>query len=195
MKKFIPLLFISAALLISACSGESDQQQSETADTAEATESRTIDVYGLNQFKFAVKETAEGITTGDTLTVDGETYYVLDGITADAGEEITLNLTTVSSMPPTAMSHNWLLLDQDTDVNAFAMASLKAKDNDYVAPDMTDQLIAQTGLVGGGNTDSVTFTAPETAGDYEYICSFPGHFTGGMKGILTVNAPSSDEGM
>lgn len=181
--------------MISACSGESDQQQSETADTAEATESRTIDVYGLNQFKFAVKETAEGITTGDTLTVDGETYYVLDGITADAGEEITLNLTTVSSMPPTAMSHNWLLLDQDTDVNAFAMASLKAKDNDYVAPDMTDQLIAQTGLVGGGNTDSVTFTAPETAGDYEYICSFPGHFTGGMKGILTVNAPSSDEGM
>lgn len=194
MKKLIPLFFLSIALFISACSGGSEKKEGETADSTQATEARTIDIYGLNQFKFAVKEVTDGIRTSDTLTVDGETYYRLEEIMAEPGEEIEINLTTVSQMPPTAMSHNWLLLDQGTDVQAFAMASLKAKDNDYVAPDMSEQLLAQTGLVAGGNTDSVTFTAPETAGEYEYICTFPGHFSGGMRGILTVS-DSSDAAM
>ncbi|MDX1586785.1 MAG: SDR family oxidoreductase, partial [Balneolaceae bacterium] len=44
----------------------------------------------------------------------------------------------------------------------------------------------QTDMVGGGETTEVTFNAPEEAGDYEYLCSFPGHFAAGMKGILSV---------
>jgi azurin len=53
---------------------------------------------------------------------------------------------------------------------------------------MSDQIIAHTGLVAGGESDTVTFTAPEEPGDYEYICTFPGHFAAGMKGTLTVKA-------
>jgi uncharacterized cupredoxin-like copper-binding protein len=32
----------------------------------------------------------------------------------------------------------------------------------------------------------VTFTVPKKPGVYTFICTFPGHFAGGMKGTLTV---------
>jgi uncharacterized cupredoxin-like copper-binding protein len=32
----------------------------------------------------------------------------------------------------------------------------------------------------------VTFTAPTTPGRYEFVCSFPGHYQVGMRGVLIV---------
>jgi len=61
-----------------------------------------------------------------------------------------------------------------------------ARDNSYIAPELKDQVIAATDLAGGGETVEVTFTVPEEKGNYTYLCSFPGHFLGGMKGTLTV---------
>jgi azurin len=61
-----------------------------------------------------------------------------------------------------------------------------ARDNEYIAPDYEDQLIAYTEMIGGGETSTVEFTVPETAGDYDFICTFPGHYQGGMVGILRV---------
>ena len=84
------------------------------------------------------------------------------------------------------MAHNWILLAADADAQAVDEAAAQAKDNDYVPKDMSDQILAHTGLVAGGETDEVTFTAPEEPGDYEYICTFPGHLAAGMKGTLTV---------
>lgn len=132
-------------------------------DPITPTEARTIEINGNNQMKFDV-------TT----------------ITAKPGEEIRIVLTTVSKLPPTAMSHNVVVLKKEADVKAFANASAKARDNDYIAPDMEGEIIAATALAGGGETVEVTFTAPEESGDYPYICSFPGHYYGGMKGTLTV---------
>lgn len=107
-------------------------------------------------------------------------------IEAEPGEEITIELTTKSDMPKSAMAHNVVVMDQDANVQDFINASAGAKDNQYVAPDFEDQIIAATDMAGGGETVEVTFKAPETPGDYEYVCSFPGHYSGGMKGILTV---------
>ena len=39
-------------------------------------------------------------------------------------------------------------------------------------------------MIGGGQTTSITFTAP-AAGTYDFICSFPGH-SGLMKGKFIV---------
>jgi azurin len=84
------------------------------------------------------------------------------------------------------MAHNIVLLESGTDAQEFVNASSKAKDNDYIAPDMTDMILHQTEMIGGGKTTQVSFSAPEEAGDYEYLCSFPGHYSAGMKGILSV---------
>lgn len=129
---------------------------------------RTIKIKGTDQMKFDVTE-----------------------INAVPGEKIRIVLTTVSKLPKTAMSHNVVVLKDNTDVEAFANASAMARDNDYVAPDMKDQIIAATDLAGGGETVEVTFTVPEDPGSYTYICSFPGHYLGGMKGTLNVKDPAS----
>ena len=107
-------------------------------------------------------------------------------IEASPGETIKLVFKVVSNVPPQAMSHNIAILPQDMDTDAFAMASMGARDNEYIAPDYEDQLIAFTEMIGGGETSTVEFTVPEEAGDYDFICTFPGHYQGGMVGILRV---------
>ena len=124
---------------------------------------RTIEVIGNDQMKFDVTE-----------------------ITAKPGEKIRIRLTTVSKLSKQVMAHNIVVLKSDTDAGAFANASAMARDNEYIAPDFEDQIIAATELAGGGETVTVTFTVPEEPGKYPYVCSFPGHFYGGMKGVLTV---------
>ncbi|MGK7371200.1 MAG: plastocyanin/azurin family copper-binding protein [Candidatus Halalkalibacterium sp. M3_1C_030] len=191
MKKLFPLFIFSLALIVSACSGSSDQQQqategAEEAETTMEAEGRTIDVYGIDRMKYVVKDTTGGVMVGESVEVNGETYYMLEGISAETGEELTVKLTTISSLPASAMAHNFVLLEGDADAQEFVNASMKAKDNDYIAPNMTDIILAQTEMVGGEESTQVSFSAPETAGDYEYLCSFPGHFAAGMKGILSV---------
>lgn len=143
----------------------------------------TILVTGLISSAMAQK-TVEIIGT-DNMKFD------VTSIEATPGEEITIKLTTKSNLPKQAMAHNVVVLDTDTDVDAFANASARARDNEYLAPDYEDAIIAATGLAGGGETVEVTFTVPEKEGEYEYICSFPGHYSAGMTGVLTVKKKAS----
>lgn len=124
---------------------------------------QTIEIVGTDNMKFSVTS-----------------------IEAEPGEEITIKLTTKSQIPKSAMAHNVVVVDKDANVDEIANASAGARDNEYIAPDYEDKIIAATGLAGGGETVEVTFTVPEETGDYEYICSFPGHYAAGMKGTLTV---------
>lgn len=184
-------LIVALFFAFSACGGGGDTAQ----ETTEATESqetesaetmddgvRTINIIGTDNMKFVVEEAGEGLVTGEA---SGE-YILLEAIEVAPGEEIRITLTTVSNLPATAMSHNWTLVDMGTDVEAFARASITARDNNYIAPDMEDQVIVHTEMLGNGETDSVTFTAPEETGEYDYLCTFPGHYAGGMYGKLIV---------
>jgi azurin len=182
--KFLNILFALSLTLFIACGGSGDNNEQTNQQDRTTDDVRTINVIGIDQMQFVVEENADGITLGEAFGADSLRKLV--GITAEPGEEIRIRLTTRSQMNANAMAHNWLLLTMDTDAQAFSTAALRAKDNDYVPANMTDQILAQTGLVGGGETTEVTFTAPEEPGEYEYICTFPGHFSAGMKGVLTV---------
>ncbi len=107
-------------------------------------------------------------------------------IEAEPGETIRIVFETVSNMPPQAMSHNIAILDLGTDLDAFATASMSARDNDFIAPDFEDQVLANTKMIGGGETSEIEFTVPEAPGDYDFICTFPGHYMAGMVGVLRV---------
>lgn len=131
--------------------------------SAFAAQAKTVEIEGMNSLKFSK-----------------------ESITVKPGEEVTIKLTNKTDLPEAAMAHNWLLLESGADAKAIDEAAAQAKDNDYIPGDMSDQILAHTGLVAGGETDEVTFTAPEEPGDYEYICTFPGHLAAGMKGTLTV---------
>ena len=123
-----------------------------------------------------------------TVTMKGtdDLKFTVTEIEAKPGQKIHVELTTVSDFPKVAMAHNFVLLKPNADATKVANISARAVENDYIAPSMTDQIIAYTSLAGGGETVEVTFEAPEKPGKYEYICTFPGHYTGGMKGTLIV---------
>lgn len=127
-------------------------------------------------------------TDARTIEITGTDHMQYDITTIDAapGEEIRIVLTTESQLPKQAMAHNVVVMDSGADIQEFIQASATARDNQYIASDFDDQIIAHTDLAGGGETVEVTFTVPEETGTYEYICSFPGHYASGMKGVINV---------
>lgn len=112
-------------------------------------------------------------------------------IEASPGETLRITLETKSNMPAQAMAHNVAIVDLDTNVEDFVLASMAEPDNAYIAPSYADDVIAVTEMIGGGETSTIEFTVPETPGDYEYVCTFPGHYFGGMKGVLRVSNTAS----
>ena len=177
--KFSRLLaFVVLAAFLAACGGKSGEQQASE-------EIRTITMIGLDGMRFAVEGDTVGITVSDTLGANQELRR-LETITVKPGERIEIVLITRSQLPPVAMAHNWVLLALNTDADAFAREAIQAKANEYLPPGRSDEVLASTGLAAGGETERVTFTAPETPGEYDYICSFPGHYSAGMRGKLIV---------
>lgn len=98
-------------------------------------------------------------------------------VSADC-DKVKLTLEHVGQLPVEQMGHNWVLAETG-DWEALAQAGQGAGvDNDYL-PAGDDRIIANTDLIGGGETTSVTFDMAklEKGGDYTFFCSFPGHPT------------------
>jgi azurin len=107
-------------------------------------------------------------------------------ITAAPGESIKVVLKSVGKMPKAAMAHNFVLLKKGADPKKLVDACASAADTNYIAASVTTQLLAYTRLIGPGETAEAPFEAPAVRGDYVFVCTFPGHFALGMKGVLTV---------
>jgi len=112
--------------------------------------------------------------------------YSVEQITVAPGTEIELTLKTVSSLPESQMAHNWVLMKKDAEIQRFVNNSIQHRENGYIDPEMTGMILAATSMLGGGESETITFTAPDARGDYIYVCTFPGHYVAGMKGTLTV---------
>jgi azurin len=94
-------------------------------------------------------------------------------IRVNANESVTLTLNHTGRFPAISMGHNFVLIKKDVDVDDYALRAVSARDNDYI-PEGGDE-IAFTKMLGGGESDTITFDAPEP-GTYTFICSFPGHY-------------------
>lgn len=103
--------------------------------------------------------------------------------TVEAGKEVTLTFTNVGVLPIETMGHNVVILEKDADVQAFANASVREKDNDYISDLYITDIIAHTKLLGPGESETIKFTLKE-AGEYTFVCTFPGHWIA-MKGTIT----------
>ena len=128
---------------------------------------------------------AKGVRTVEIVGTDDMKFSVVT-IAAKPGEQIRVRLVAKGGMPKIAMAHNFVLLAKAADVPKFVNAAAMARTTDFVPAELKDQVLAQTTLVGAGETAEVTFKAPTAPGTYTFLCSFPGHFQAGMKGTLTV---------
>lgn len=105
-------------------------------------------------------------------------------ITVFAGYKIKLTLKHTGQLPKISMGHNWVLLNEGTSVADFGTKAAAASETGYIPADAGDQVIANTKLLGGGEEDTIEFMAPPV-GEYDYLCTFPGHW-GAMNGKMIV---------
>jgi azurin len=83
--------------------------------------------------------------------------------------------------------HNWVLVNgSDEEAKAVYEAALAAGVKQDWLPPAGSPIIIHTPLIDSGKSVTISFQAPAQAGDYRYLCTFPGHFLAGMKGTLTV---------
>ena len=105
------------------------------------------------------------------------------------GQKVIITLKNVGTTPKFSMGHNLVVLDrQITEQNIHAQFLDRAAEHaskDYVPPG-DKMVIAHTKLLGPNETDTITFSAPQVPGQYLYVCSFPGHYSQGTKGFMTV---------
>ena len=128
--------------------------------------------------------TKDGVTIV-RITGNDKMQYNIDSFEVAAGSTVRIEFENIGKMPKSSMGHNVVVLKQGADAKKFATAASSHKDNDYIPPKRTDQILAKTAMLGPGETDTVEFTAPEP-GEYTFLCSFPAHMFSGMKGTMVV---------
>ncbi len=130
-------------------------------------------------------ETAQETSISNEISLKGNDEMKFDKtkFTVNAGQEVTLTFTNEGVLPLETMGHNVVVLEKKADVAKFANASAKAKETNYISDLYITDIIAQTKLLGPGESETIKFTLKE-AGEYTFICTFPGHWIA-MKGAIT----------
>jgi len=104
-----------------------------------------------------------------------------DLITVHAGSRVALTLTNSDDM-----FHNVVIVEPDA-ANPVGVAAmnlgLDADALEYI-PRM-DEVLYHSSMLGPGQTETIYFVVPEEPGDYEFVCTFPGHHIS-MRGIFRV---------
>ncbi len=114
-------------------------------------------------------------------TVVEKMRYDVTEFTVRAGNDVRLTFANPDYMP-----HN-LVVTEPKSADKVAKAALalgsKGFEKDYVPE--SDKIIAASELVDHGEEEVLEFTAPKKPGDYQYVCTFPGHHVL-MRGIMKV---------
>jgi azurin len=101
-------------------------------------------------------------------------------------KQFTVNLKHSGSLPKAVMGHN-LVISKYDDMSQIATDGMSVGLDKSYLKDGDARVIAHTKVIGGGETDSVTFDVSklDPAEKYGFFCSFPGHI-GMMKGTVTL---------
>lgn len=161
-------LVVAGLMILIACGGEKKKEDSDDIKLGTKKESVSKDTNSVNI----------GLTGNDLMQYDKTELKV------KAGQEVTLTFRHVGKMELKVMGHNFVLLKPGVVIPEFALKAAEAGETSDWIPEAGADVIVHTKMIGGGQSTSITFTAPE-AGTYDYICSFPGH-SGLMKGKFIV---------
>lgn len=168
MRSFKSVVILALSLTLFACGG--DEKKSEKEKVKIGTKKEPANTNDAKEIEVKI-------------TGDDQMQFNVKVIRVKEGQEVTLVLEHIGTMKVNIMGHNFVLLKKDTDIGAFGADASAAKESDYI-PNGGEAVIAHTKMIGGGETTSVTFTAP-AKGEYDFICSFPGHYSI-MKGKFIV---------
>ena len=120
------------------------------------------------------------------ITGDDFMKFSVTSFEVKPGQSVSVKLKNIGELPRQAVAHNWVLVAKEAFAPKFVEAGVPHPERDYIAFEQEFYVLAKTKMLGPGESDSVTFTAPRDPGPYEYVCTFPEHYAGGMKGLMTV---------
>lgn len=121
------------------------------------------------------------------ITSNDQMLFDVTRFTVASGQTVRLTLDHIGKLPASAMGHNVVILKSNVDAAVWAGAVSRSGGsmaNEWVPEPMRGDVVAFTRMLGGGESDTIEFTAPEP-GEYPFICSFPGHFMM-MRGVMIV---------
>lgn len=107
----------------------------------------------------------------------GQLAYQQLTLNGPADTEFTVNFSNAA-----AVQHNWVMAEPGQE-QAIADASQAAGGN----PEGIDGVIAWGAQITGSSEEITVPASP--AGDYPYLCTVPGHFAAGMRGVITLGGP------
>ena len=151
--------FFLAMTLFTNCGGDGKKEEKEEkiklkSDTQEVEEDENV--------------------SSVVITADDAMKFNTDEIRVKAGTKVKLTLRHVGKMDLNVMGHNVVILKEGVEMGDFAAKAATEKANDYI-PEGTEDVIAHTKMIGGGQVTTVEFDAPP-AGTYTFLCSFPAHY-------------------
>lgn len=95
-----------------------------------------------------------------------------NSLTVPAGEQITLNLVNEGSL-----EHNFVIMEKGVEVEGSWSDAYQ------------DDIYYENVNNPAGQESTASFSSPAEAGEYEILCTVPGHLEAGMRGTLTVSGP------
>jgi azurin len=155
--------------------GQCTSGQAAPDESQEAVDSMERAVLGAKQQQFT---DTISLQANENMRFDKEVFKI------HARKKITLIFKNTAAPSATAMMHNVVILRPGTDIADFADVARNAQKENYVPSAVASLVIANTRLIGGGESDQVGFTIDQP-GIYDFICSFPGHW-GTMQGKIVV---------
>lgn len=167
------MVILFSLLVFTSCGGEKKKEEVK----------ETIKLGGAQKVEEPKAESnsnvAEIVISGDDMM-----KFDLSEIKVKAGQKVKITLRHKGKLDVNVMGHNLVILKQGVDVTDFATKAAVSKDTEYIPAGSESDIVAHTDLIGGGQTTSIEFDAPEV-GTYDFLCSFPGHYAL-MKGKFIV---------
>jgi azurin len=138
----------------------------------------------LSSIAWSAEPCSVVIHSTDQMTYDLKTITV-----PQTCQRFTVSLKHTGTLPKNIMGHNWVLAKKEDIKGVTTDGAAAGEADDYIQPG-DKRVLAHTRLIGGGETDSVTFdTDVLQAGQaYEFFCSYPFHSTMMKGGLIFVTS-------
>lgn len=180
----------TCSVLLAACSGAAEPTAAPSGGTSTVASSTSTrpdpDETGTaTQDPGATKAVAAGTVTVEVGSATGAKEFRYDKVTLTepAGSKIKLKFVNHTDSKD-EVGHNWVLVKPGQEGEVITSSKAAGDDKDWINVD-DPAILAHTRLIEGGQSNTITFTAPPP-GTYTYLCTFPGHYAAGEKGTLVI---------
>jgi len=167
ISRLIYLMPVAVLLMLSGCGGSQNDQNKTNEDV--------------------IDKTGKAGPALITVTTPGDNMqnmrFDVQRIKIKAGQQVQLTLKNVAPKGAAAMHHNFVVVKTGK-AKTVAGKGMKAGEAADYLPEDKSNLIAHTKMLDPGETTRIEFTI-DKAGQYKFICTYPGHFPT-MQGTIEV---------